>query len=142
MPHRMTRLQAARRLAIRAYLDAFPGTSYKVLATLFSTSYSTVRDATRFTTTEWARKVAGAPPGPVAPARRPITTKRATRHLATSASLPPELIPRPAGATTRSRNSTPREDGTGEGDIDIPEPVDFDQDEPAKEGHQRARRSR
>ncbi len=132
MPHRMTRPQAAKRLAIRAYLDACPGTSYKALAGLFRASYSAVRDATRFTVVEWAEKVADAPPGP-SPPRHPAA-RSSPRGLATGSPLPRDMPPRAPGTATTARIRAKRDAEPGDGgDVDVPEAVDFDQDETIKD---------
>ena len=128
MPYTMTRAQAARRLAIRAYMDARPGATYAEVQERFGAGPNVVRDASCKTVDQWAAIVAVAraadvpravQKAPAAPVHRP----------ATSAS--PGMVFHPS-TTREARLSHAR--ALGEGDDDwLPEPVDFDQDEPLEE---------
>ena len=127
MPYTMTRGQAAARLLVRAYLDAHPGTTYSAVKAALGARSDVVRDAKLKTVHEWACIAAGAR---VSDARHAGTkvARQPVHRPATSASPPPWMMWHP-GERRDEQFSKAR--SLGEGDDDwLPEPVDFDQDDP------------
>ncbi len=128
MPYTMTRAQAARRLAIRAYADARPGATYAEVQERFGVGPNIVRDATCKTVAQWAAIVASARAGDM-PRAAQKTHAVPVHRPATSAS--PSMVFHPR---TTPEARFPRARALGEGDDGwLPEPVDFDQDEPLEE---------
>lgn len=111
MPHRLTRPEVITRIAIKALLDACPSMTRRQLITFFHVSSRTVTDATRSPVSRWATILATAP----APSKS--TRVKPVSCLNTMFSSRP-------GSRTRAHLVEP------EPTIDVPEPVDFDVEEP------------
>ncbi|HME52659.1 MAG TPA: hypothetical protein VKM55_10610 [Candidatus Lokiarchaeia archaeon] len=110
MPYRMTRPEVAKRLAIKAMADATPGITYRDLARLFRTSYSAVRDALRSTVAKWAAMLIIAPEPSIKVGAR-LAVQRVT--------------PIPTRPGKRENVCLEKPEPT----INIPEPVEFDEEE-------------
>ena len=111
MPRRMSRPEVAKRLAIKAAIDAGTGITQARLVELFRTSFRTVNDASRHSIQDWVKHLEAAP----APRQHSPAPRAARKHAS----------PKRPGDRSRTRLEPP------EPVVEHEEPADFDVPEPA-----------